>query len=839
MKIAKIALNSQVTALVFSSALLGISIPAQASPIMPDPNGATQVTQSGEIFSITGGHLSGDQQTLFHAFTEFGLTPGQAAAFFAQPNVQAILGTINGGQASYIDGLLQVTGNDADLYLINPAGILFGPNAQLDLAGSFAAMTASGVLFDDALFNVLEPNDYSQFAGTPTGFTFVEGGGAVVNAADLTVLPGESITLMGGQVISTGTLTAPGGGITIAAIPNSNLVRISQADMALSLELVALTDGAASSLPFAPLSLPELLTGSDIAAATGITTNADGTIALVNTAVADLAGTAIATGTLDTSGNMGGDITMLGDRVSLLGATVNAAGVGNGGTVRIGGDLVGQPTLPGSTLTYVDAGSVIAADSLLTGNGGTVILWSDDTTAFWGDVSAQGGALDGDGGFVEVSGARSLIFNGDVTTMAPFGSDGELLLDPTDIIIRNGVADGDDTDGLAALLSEPNIALTDPIPTIIYESELEGLSGDTAITLRASNSIIIEDLADNELTFAERSPILIGGVPITDSLAPDQVPPDPAPIRFESGGAFAMNQGDTLSAPGRDVFILAGGAVTLGDVRTWRDGNDNANVAPSVETDGNLTVIGSTIQAGDLNALQRQILDADGRQLISGAVGLGGGNASRVYLESTAGDITVDSILAGAGGLVINAAETFRAEDFFRVEAVSERDAAGNAIASDIFDLSIFVSIPLPRDATDNRILPPVDQQYFFRGVRVDPSTTGEIAIAFDTQNARRFEELDFFTGPAMAGDGGIAPPPGENGTVAGLLFAEPDRTIVTFLESQLFEPTNEIADTTALDELSEEDEEAEAFADALTSGDQILEICDDNAEDPDEDCLE
>ena len=825
--------------LVFGSAWLGMSVAAQASPITPDPNGATQVTQTGEIFSITGGHLSGDAQTLFHTFTEFGLTSAQAATFLTQPHVQSILGSINSGQASYIDGLLQVTGGVADLYLMNPAGVLLGPNAQLDLAGSFAATTASGVLFDEQFFNVLGPNDYSQFAGTPTGFTFVGGSGAVVSAADLTVLPGEAITLMGGQVIITGTLTAPGGEITIAAIPDRNLVRISQTDMALSLELAALPADSASSLPFEPLTLPALLTGNDIAAATGITTNPDGTIALVNTAVADVAGTAIATGTLDTSSHAGGDITLVGDRVSLLGATVNASGDGQGGSVRLGGDVEGQSTLPGSTLTYVDAGSAIAADSLLTGNGGTVILWSDDTTALLGDISAQGGAQSGDGGFVEVSGARSLVFAGDVITTAPWGNDGELLLDPTDIIIRNGIADGDDSDGLVALLSESDIAVTDPIPTIIFESELEGLGGDTALTLRASNSITIEDLVDNELTFAERSPILLGGVPIVDSLAPDQVPPDPAPIRFESGGAFTMNRGDTLSAPGRDVLILAGGAVTLGDIRTWRDGNDNANVAPSVETDGNLTVVGSTIQAGDLNALQRQILDVDGRQLISGAVGLGGGNASRVYLESTAGDITVDSILAGAGGLVVNAAETFRVEDFFRVEAVSERDANGAAIASDIFDLSIFVAIPLPRDGADNRILPAADQPYFFRGVRIDPNTTGEIAIAFDTQNARRFETLDFFIGPAIAGDGGVAPPPGENGTVAGLLFAEPDRTIVTFLESQLFEPTNESVDTTGLDELSAEDDVA-SLTDPIAIDDQLLEICEEeNTEDPHADCLE
>jgi hypothetical protein len=194
--------------------------------------------------------------------------------------------------------------------------------------------------------------------------------------------------------------------------------------------------------------------------------------------------------------------------------------------------------------------------------------------------------------------------------------------------------------------------------------------------------------------------------------------------------------------------------------------------------------------------------------LISGAVGLGGGNGSRIYLESTQGDITVDSLLAGAGGLVVNAADTFRVDDFFRVEAVSQRDADGNAIASDIYNLSIFVAIPLPRDAADNPIPPAADQQYFFRGIKIDPNTRGEIAIAFDTLNTRRFEDRDLFIGPAIAGDGGVAPPAGENGTLAGLLFAEPDRTIVTFLESQLFEPTSEVADTTGLDDLSDEDDE-------------------------------
>ena len=845
------------TVLTLSSAIALTTLSVQAEP-MPVAGGATQVERSGDIFSITGGITSADGQALFHAFVEFGLTSDQVASFLAQPEVQSILSTVVGGEASYIDGLLQVTGSAADLYLINPAGMLFGPNAQLDLAGSFAATTASGVLFDDALFNVLDPTNFSQLAGAPTGFVFGDAAGAIANAADLSVLPGESITLLGGQVMSTGTLTAPGGDITIAAIPDSNLVRISQTDNLLSLELETVPSEAATALPFTPLTLPELLTGAgELATATGLTTNPDGTIALVDTTFADIAGTAIASGILDTTGLMGGSVTVVGDRVSLLHATVNASGDTGGGTVRIGGDLTGQATLPGSTLTYVDAGSAIAADAWQTGDGGTVILWSDDTTGFFGEIAAQGGAGGGDGGFVEVSGARSLVFDGTVNTTAPLGTDGELLLDPTDIIIRNGIGDGDDTDLLTTLLSEPDIALTATVPTEIFESELENLLGSTAVTLRASNSITIENLADNELTFADRPEILENGIPINAPLPPDQVPPDPAPIRFESGGTFTMNPEDTIVAPGRDVFIQADGAVTLGNVRTWRDGND-ADILPDVETDGSLTVIGSTIQAGDLNTLQRQILDGDGTALISGAVGLGGGNASRVYLESTEGDITVDGILAGAGGLVVNAAERFRVEEFFRVEAVSERDETGVAIASAIYDLGIFIAIPLPLENGDP-VPPPADQQYFFRGTRIDPNTTGEIAIAFDLAGTQATEEVQFFVGPAIANDGGVAPPAGANGTVAGLLFAEPDRTVVTFLESQLFAPTAEATtdtaatsttappsvdtaspeiatpDTTALDELSEAAEETvEGVSDVE---DRILQICDENTDNPDAGC--
>ncbi|WLT37480.1 hypothetical protein NON20_16790 [Synechocystis sp. B12] len=82
-----------------------------------------------------------------------------------------------------------------------------------------------------------------------------------------------------------------------------------------------------------------------------------------------------------------------GDQIAVQGATVDVSGNGGGGTVRIGGDFQGQLTLPNASQTLIDSNSVVKADALLTGNGGTVIVWADDSTRFSGNISAQGGTM--------------------------------------------------------------------------------------------------------------------------------------------------------------------------------------------------------------------------------------------------------------------------------------------------------------------------------------------------------------------------------------------------------------------------------------------------------------
>ncbi|NEQ44444.1 MAG: filamentous hemagglutinin N-terminal domain-containing protein [Leptolyngbya sp. SIOISBB] len=797
-------LGQWITAIALSTSgglLLGSA--TQASPIVPQPGSSTQAPQMGNEFTITGGVTSADGQSLFHAFEQLGLSQGQVATFLAQPEVQSILGSVVGGEASYIDGLLRVAGSSADLYLINPAGILFGPNAQLDLAGSFAATTANGILFDEAIFNVLSGDDFSQVSGAPTGFVFaIDEAGAVVNAADLQVAAGQSITLIGGQVISTGSVTAPGGEITIAAIPEANLVRISHPDMVLNLEVTTLPEGAITNgTSLTPLSLPDLLAGTPETLATGLSVNPDGTIALTNSdiPVVPVAGSAIASGNVDVSGVSGGDVAVVGDRVALLNTTVNASGIEGGGAVRIGGDLQGQPTLPGSTLTYVDGESIIAANAGETGDGGQVILWSDGTTVFAGEIVTHGGTNTGDGGFVEVSGAQTLVYDGDVSAISPNGQVGTLLLDPVDITIRNGTNDGDDSDASAIVLTEFNIAAADPIPTILYESELENSPGNVNLAIRASNNITIEDLADNALTFQ------------TDGVAPGS-------ITFEAGGAWQMlDPNDTIEAPRRSLTITAN-TITAGtlDTSDSNQGGDISLTATGAIATGDLLSFGDSMSGGSGN------ITVVGANFTAGRISAGSGfsTASRVELTATTGDIIVDTISAGNGGLEIEAAQRFQARDTFDVFVRIALDSSTDA------ELIAFLMRGNPQPLIDAGLVDPADfnDQVFITfpaSIFVSPEGgTGEIVIrhggqattftapGITIQGSGALPDQQFVIGPNDDHTIDINPaipvanftgfttlyPPGTfpanvNGTTGAILRGQGDATLVTSFQNQPFVP--------------------------------------------------
>src|SRR6478672_1030907 len=417
---------------------------ARSQQIVPASDGTnTIVTPNGNTLNINGGQLSGDGANLFHSFSQFGLNANQTANFLSNPAIRNILGRVTGGDPSIINGLIQVTGGNSNLYLMNPAGIVFGAGASLNVPASFTATTATGIGFGNNWFSATGSNNYTALVGTPNSFAFSSNQpGSLVNAGNLTVQPGQSVSLIGGTVVNTGTISAPGGQISIVAVPGEKVVRISQPGHLLSLEIQPLATSAtqpnASALSAA--SLPSLLTGGNLGNATGLSVNSQGQVVLTGSSVAipTEGGGAIASGTLNVSGSIGGTTQVLGNKVGLVGANINASGTNGGGTVLIGGDYQGKGTLPNATHTYVSSDSLINADALLYGNGGRVIVWADETTRFHGTITARGELNFGNGGFVETSGRQYLEIGTTPDVTAPAGLGGQWLIDPNDIEIVAG-----------------------------------------------------------------------------------------------------------------------------------------------------------------------------------------------------------------------------------------------------------------------------------------------------------------------------------------------------------------------------------------------------------------
>ncbi|MFM9268246.1 CHAT domain-containing protein [Tychonema sp. BBK16] len=284
--------------LVLSVCFLFRQTAAFGQSITPTTDGTgTVVNPQGNRIDISGGQLSRDGVNLFHSFQQFGLTETQTANFLSNPAIQNILGRIVGGDASLINGLIQVTGGNSNLFLMNPAGIVFGPNAQLNVPASFTATTANSIGFGDRSFNAIGSSNYATLLGSPSNFNFsaIEPA-SIVNRGNLTVNPGGSLTLLGGTVINIGQISAPGGQINIVPVPGKSVVRISQPGHLLSLEVSgeifnSETQLAKQQNEKLAANLPELLTGKgDIANATGLIINSDGSVQLTDSTMRSVSG---------------------------------------------------------------------------------------------------------------------------------------------------------------------------------------------------------------------------------------------------------------------------------------------------------------------------------------------------------------------------------------------------------------------------------------------------------------------------------------------------------------------------------------------------------------------
>ncbi|MBX2863369.1 MAG: filamentous hemagglutinin N-terminal domain-containing protein, partial [Leptolyngbyaceae cyanobacterium MAG.088] len=577
------------------------------------PEGTTSITTTGaagEHIQITGGQQSAEGENLFHQFGSFNVEPAETVTFVAPTSVENILGRINGGQATTIDGTLAAT-TDANLWLLNPAGILFGPNASLNLQGDFTATTADAIGFIDGWFN--DASDYQNLVGAPQSLAFISSSGHLVNLGELQVASGQTLRLLGGSVLNGGTLTAPAGTIVVGAIANNQQVNINSGHQVLSLDIQPWAEDFQNT-DITPVDLPTLLTGGNVTYADTLTVNEDGTVQLTQTAtnLELVAGQTVITDTLTTTGQQGGQIAILGDHVSLLDATLNADGHDQGGQIYIGGNYQGLGPLPNATYTGVNQGTDLSANALQQGDGGQIIVWADDTTSFQGTASAHGGQTNGNGGLIEISGKSNLSFTGSFDVDAPQGDVGTVLFDPDNIQIVDGfgTANGD-IELLLPNLGEVIAEDGDGGWFTINEGTLEVWSGNADIVLQANNDIIIQNLGgDNALTFRSGS----GSISFI------------ADADNDGAGDFLVDHaGDLIDTAGRDITIS-------GDIINIQFLDTGVGDATLVAQDS--IYIQETLNAGDVtltaqNTIEiQEALTADTINLQGNGIALNGGNDS-------------------------------------------------------------------------------------------------------------------------------------------------------------------------------------------------------------------
>ncbi|MBR8841228.1 MAG: filamentous hemagglutinin N-terminal domain-containing protein, partial [Stigonema ocellatum SAG 48.90 = DSM 106950] len=203
----------------------------------------------GSTINITGGTQAGGN--LFHSFKEFSVPTGSEALFHNGADIQNIITRVTGRSISNIDGIIHTLGT-ANLFLINPSGIMFGPNASLNVGGSFIGSTAKSINFADGTIFSSTPTESAalltvsvplglQFGSNPGEIKVLEPGynfsyDTVTQQTrpqldpivpGLAVNSGQTLALVGGKVsVSGGVLTSPTGRIEIGSVDSQSTVNL-------------------------------------------------------------------------------------------------------------------------------------------------------------------------------------------------------------------------------------------------------------------------------------------------------------------------------------------------------------------------------------------------------------------------------------------------------------------------------------------------------------------------------------------------------------------------------------------------------------------------------------
>ncbi|PSB26503.1 hypothetical protein C7B82_19740 [Stenomitos frigidus ULC18] len=394
------------------------------------PMGERSQVSAGPLFQINGGAVR--DRNLFHSFEQFSLAQGETAFFNNTANITNIISRVTGGLPSSINGVLQANGS-ANLFLINPNGVLFGPNASLNLGGTFLATTASAIQFgNQGLYSATDPTVPPLLTVNPSALLFNQlVNQPIATQARLQVTTGKSLALVGGSVLlNRGALLSQGGRVELGGLAGKGIVELDGSGSNLHLTFGA-TDRSLADVTLINQSEVNVRTGGSIginaqnfrmadrsilrggiALGEGASGSKAGDIDLYASGAVSLTeGSFIANSTLGLGDGGNVDITagsvLLKDG-SQVGA--NTRGVGNSGTVTIRSS--GSVTLDGETRRGVSGGLYSEVEAGATGNSSGIKIIADSVSVTNGAVLSARTLENGNAGNIEINAHGAVRFEG-------------------------------------------------------------------------------------------------------------------------------------------------------------------------------------------------------------------------------------------------------------------------------------------------------------------------------------------------------------------------------------------------------------------------------------------
>lgn len=669
--------------------------------VMANPSGANVVHGSADI-SKNGNTLNiRTSDWVIINWQDFSIANGEITNFLQPSSSSAALNRVLGGNPSSIYGTLNANGN---VFLINPNGVIVGDTGVIN-AGGFMASTLD--VLDEDFINGGD-------------LTFMGDSRASVENLGQISVSGGDVFLIAHSVKNSGSIIAPGGVVGMAAgqevlladsgeerlmvRPATNTLSDSDNPTEVGVENTGAIDTTRAELKAAGGNIYALAINNEGSIrATGVE-NVNGRIVLragggnvttsgnLTASNADRSGgeviidggvgidgpsTTIVGGIVDVSSRLtdeellsaeadliskmkGGKVDITGDQVALIDdAKIDASGEGGGGEVRIGGDYLGKnPDIPNAKAAYFGKDARVFADAVTQGDGGRVILWSDETTRFHGQIFARGGTQGGSGGFIETSGKIDLEALGLAWVESRDGLSlaGQWLLDPNNITVTSGadnlislgpsflsLGDGSVLSA-ASLTAALNAGGTVTITTDAAgaNSEAGDVTFQASLTLSpvAAATLIVN--AHRHIIFDASTDITASGLsPLNIDLNADGVSPDSIGGIFIGANSSFTTNGGTFDANGsRGPGLGNGTGVTL---------SSGSNVTTN---GGDVTIVG----VGDDTSFGRGIYMASGSSIDAGTGAINMTGTSGVTGTGGRGIEMVDANISnsGAGSIILS-----------------------------------------------------------------------------------------------------------------------------------------------------------------------------------------